>query len=464
MKNVLILLVVFLFSSCSDWLDVSPKSDIKAEDLFSTQGGFEDAMMGVYSLISLPDLYGANLSFGYIDVLAAYYKVESKSAFYEASLYDFEEISEESRLSSIWSMLYKGIANLNGILNYIDDRKNVFSDNSYYLYKAEALALRGMLHFDALRLFAPSVELGENKLAIPYMDSYTHIAQERLTVRDVLNRVIKDLNNARDLMRPYDEFGPKYVDDDREDSPEGVSDLKSRMHYYSVTALLSRVYLYAGENENALATAKEIIGEPDGELIPIFLMAESSDASDALFDSEIIFALSKSNLPDEIDDYFGDNAAATMNTDGSSYLRMELEDKTKIYASSNPADVDFREMWFKVAGNDNKFVTLSKYLSQERISILKVSELYLIAAECSSSLNDKLKYMNRYRIHRGLTEIDDLGDSIFEEYRKEFIGDGQMFFYYKRKNMLQIGVDNKAIDPEKVYVLPLPLMEQELGK
>ena len=53
MKNVLVLFLVCIFFSCENWLDVSPKSDIKAEDLFSKERGFEDAMVGVYSLMTL---------------------------------------------------------------------------------------------------------------------------------------------------------------------------------------------------------------------------------------------------------------------------------------------------------------------------------------------------------------------------------------------------------------------------
>ena len=463
MKNVLVLFLVCIFFSCENWLDVSPKSDIKAEDLFSKERGFEDAMVGVYSLMTLPDLYGANLSFGYVDVLARYYRIGTKSSFYEASRYDYENSSEESRLASIWELSYKGIANLNSVLNYIDERKDVFSGDSYYLYKGEALALRAMLHFDVLRLFAPSIKLGENEAAIPYMDSYTYLAQKRLTVREVLNLIIEDLNEARDLMRPYDPYGPLYTEDDRDDTPEGVTDLKSRMRYYSATALLSRVYLYAGEKENALAAVKEIVGEADGELLPIFQMAASGDVADPLFDSEIIFELNKANLPDEIDDYFGDEAAAMVNTDGSKFLQMKLEDKTKMYTTFNPADMEFREIWFKGAGNDASYVTLSKLLSMDKIPMLRVSELFLIAAECAPSVVEQLKYMNRYRVHRGLSEIDEVGDAIHEEYRKEFIGEGQMFFYYKRKNMTGIGVDDKVIEAEKVYVLPLPSDELDLG-
>ena len=449
--------------NCENWLDVSPKSDIKVEDLFSTQEGFEDAVMGVYSLMTLPDVYGANLSFGYADVLAAYYTVGTKSAFYEASKYNYREAGEEGRLSSIWSLMYKGIANLNSILKHVDERQEVFGENDFYLYKGEVLALRAMLHFDLLRLFAPSMKVGEKEKAIPYMDSYTHLAQPRLSVREVLDCVIRDLNEARDLMRPYDSFGPQYAEDEAEDTPASVDRYKSRMRYYSATALLARVYLYAGETGKALTAAKEIIGEADGEMIPIFRMASNADVSDPLFEEEIVFALSKNNLADEIDAYFSDVAAATATDEGSRYRRMRLTSKDKIYRSQNAADIEFREMWFMQAGNDKNYVTLSKYMSAGHICLLRVSELFLIAAECAPSNADRLKYMNRYRVHRGLTELNEMGDAVHEEYRKEFIGEGQLFFYYKRKNKSKIGPDDKTIVPEDVYVMPRPVAEDELG-
>ena len=463
MRHIIILMVSLFFISCENWLDVSPKSDIKVEDLFSTQEGFEDAVMGVYSLMTLPDVYGANLSFGYADVLAAYYTVGTKSAFYEASKYNYREAGEEGRLSSIWSLMYKVIANLNSILKHVDERQEVFGENDFYLYKGEVLALRAMLHFDLLRLFAPSMKVGEKEKAIPYMDSYTHLAQPRLSVREVLDCVIRDLNEARDLMRPYDSFGPQYAEDEAEDTPASVDRYKSRMRYYSATALLARVYLYAGETGKALTAAKEIIGEADGEMIPIFRMASNADVSDPLFEEEIVFALSKNNLADEIDAYFSDVAAATATDEGSRYLRMRLTSKDKIYRSQNAADIEFREMWFMQAGNDKNYVTLSKYMSAGHICLLRVSELFLIAAECAPSNADRLKYMNRYRVHRGLTELNEMGDAVHEEYRKEFIGEGQLFFYYKRKNKSKIGPDDKTIVPEDVYVMPRPVAEDELG-
>ena len=71
-KSIILSLVVAL-TACNDWLNVSPKTDMKAEDLFSTEAGFRDALIGVYALMATSNLYGKNLSYGYLDVLAQYY-------------------------------------------------------------------------------------------------------------------------------------------------------------------------------------------------------------------------------------------------------------------------------------------------------------------------------------------------------------------------------------------------------
>ena len=39
-KTIILSLFVAL-TGCNDWLDVSPKADMKAEDLFGTEAGFQ---------------------------------------------------------------------------------------------------------------------------------------------------------------------------------------------------------------------------------------------------------------------------------------------------------------------------------------------------------------------------------------------------------------------------------------
>ena len=77
-KTIILSLFVAL-TGCNDWLDVSPKADMKAEDLFGTEAGFRDALVGVYALMCGTNSYGRDLTYGYLDVLAQYYNSPLKT-------------------------------------------------------------------------------------------------------------------------------------------------------------------------------------------------------------------------------------------------------------------------------------------------------------------------------------------------------------------------------------------------
>ena len=161
-KTIILSLFVAL-TGCNDWLDVSPKADMKAEDLFGTEAGFRDALVGVYALMCGTNSYGRDLTYGYLDVLAQYYNspLKTTSSGYEhnfknAAEYKYTEKTEESRISSIWSNHFSAVANINQAMLFIDENKGVFTSPEVHdVYKGEFLALRAFLHFDILRLFAP---------------------------------------------------------------------------------------------------------------------------------------------------------------------------------------------------------------------------------------------------------------------------------------------------------------------
>ena len=73
-KNILSILFFSLLSvSCQEWLDVSPSTEIKYDDLFSYKNGFKDQLTGVYTTLCSENLYGVELSFGMLDVLGQQY-------------------------------------------------------------------------------------------------------------------------------------------------------------------------------------------------------------------------------------------------------------------------------------------------------------------------------------------------------------------------------------------------------
>jgi len=105
--------------------------------------------------------------------------------------------------------------------------------------------------------------------------------------------------------------------------------------------------------------------------------------------------------------------------------------------------------------------------------VIRVSEMYYIAAECANKKNDinsGAALLNKVRAARGLNALnaagiattDSLSTEIMREYQKEFIQEGQTFFYYKRLNKdLKLVTGTPATIPADVYVFPIPDKEKE---
>jgi hypothetical protein len=102
--------------------------------------------------------------------------------------------------------------------------------------------------------------------------------------------------------------------------------------------------------------------------------------------------------------------------------------------------------------------------------------MYYVMAECAnkrSDINGGVSYLNNIRQARGLNALnvagisntDSLSTEIMREYQKEFIQEGQTWFYYKRlnKNLNQVTATT-AIIPADVYVFPIPDKEKEYNR
>ena len=64
MRKIIYLFVyleLILLTSCQDWFDVSPKSEVKAEDLFQKESGFRE--MGSCHLSFQVCVYNSSISF-----------------------------------------------------------------------------------------------------------------------------------------------------------------------------------------------------------------------------------------------------------------------------------------------------------------------------------------------------------------------------------------------------------------
>lgn len=455
-KISLVLAALFAFSSCEDWFDISPKSDLKAEDLFSNEQGFRDALVGSYALMSGTNLYGAQLTCTYMDVLGQYYATASGTlnTFRYAYDYDYKNAAEEERINTIWKDLYNVVANLNGLLDRIDARQAIFSEDNYELIKGEALGLRGYIHLDLLRMFAPapSVAGGTDSPAIPYVDAFTNQLFPRLTVGETLDHIITDLTAARTLLAPTDPYGPRHNQYDLNNLSGIRTGRTFRMNYYAVTALLARTLLWRGNDEDlkqAYAYATEVI---DCGLFPLVTSEDITGSDKNGFTQENIFALERDGLKEDVaDKYF------YVPTTSGQMLAINSTTMNKLFPTT--LNSDYRKQWW--LESSGSYYVVAKYNYSERIPLLKVPEMYLIAAETAPNIGLAAEWFNTLLYHRGLPDEEltasNLKEKLRKEYAKEFLSEGQLFYACKRMNYDKRPIlETSLSDMQEAYTLPIP--------
>jgi hypothetical protein len=299
-----------------------------------------------------------------------------------------------------------------------------------------------------------------NQKAIPYANAYTNVPFQQSTGTEVINQVINDLTTARELLKDADPYGPERVDSSLSTMTTGSRAV--RMNYYATTALMARVYLYSGDKVNALNKAKEVI---DSKLFPLFSnTAGQTQKGDFIFPTEQVFSLTIPDLKTRYADLFFPEVVYSGSTTSLTIRNTTL---TNIFPAG--LNTDYRLNWFEQA--NTSAVRISKYSYNTKIPLIKVSEMYLIAAESESSpvvaVNE---YVNPLRVHRGVSELDatattqsQLDEEIRVQYRREFIGEGQLFYYYKRLNVQKLPTLATFTSSDKVYKQPIPNVEIDFG-
>ena len=114
---------------------------------------------------------------------------------------------------------------------------------------------------------------------------------------------------------------------------------------------------------------------------------------------------------------------------------------------------------------------MENYKYSDRMPLIRMSEMYYMGAECLNrqwKTKDAVALLNVVRRNRGIAEDKMLPSGITsqkltEEIEKEeFLGEGQMFYFYKRLGYTKFPNSSLPIT-EKVYVLPIPEDEINVG-
>ena len=464
--------------SCDSWLEVKPYDKISEGELQKSEEGYQKMLNGIYIDLNSDALYGQSLSVEMIEVMGGAYAIGTDNSVWgnykDLSNYQYGTEYWRNRLDQTWNKAYALILNCNKILENIDQNQGLFTGGNYYAVKGEALALRAMLHFDMLRLFGPVYAKDSDKKAIPYYNKQTNSPEPILTAKEVAEKVVADLEEARILLAndPVKTEGTLM-----NGSQDGTSNFMRyralRLNYYAVEALLARVNLYMGNKTEAFKYATDVIKTADQGIFPFVdksLVIGSPADPDRIFSSEVLFALTNTSRSKIHKNFYDPSRLPNYVFRMDDNLMSNIVYGGAATTGGYQDDYRYRANWI-ATGSNRYFYKYSDMVANGSIQntmipMIRLGEMFLIAAESQSdNLANGVQYINALRRNRGVANLQTLTPDLLKyEYIRELYGEGQLFYLYKRLNSDIITSSNANKNPKAsdlIFVVPLPDSETE---
>ena len=353
------------------------------------------------------------------------------------------------------------------------------------IVEAEALTIRAFCHMEILRLFGQMPQNATQQVSLPYAKTVSTVIIPYYSFNDFTNLILADLDAAETLFKDHDPlFSYSFQELDNffdtknynvELADEFMGFRRFRFNYYAVKAIRARLYMYVGKKTEAYTAAKEIIDAVDKNGKKVLELAGAGDINNSNFalPSECILALSNYEIEDNIGELFKSD-----NTSTKLYLT-ENQFNNDLFAGQSTAVNNRVQVWDRTPDNQGAIKPLLKKYNQpssttntdmevlatrkQVVPLIRLSEMYLIAIEAAPTLNEAnafyIPYMKARNVDASPLQQEQLMTEVIREYRREFFGEGQMFYTYKRlgtKNMLW-KTDREV--SEQDYVVPLPSTE-----
>lgn len=476
--HIYVCCLLILMASCSDWLDVNPKTNVKEDELYSTEQGFKEALTGIYMAMCNTSLYGKQLTYGFMDILAQRYSTQSQSEMLDYTLpewYSFPSLKTESYTNAFWSGHYNIIANINNFLANIDAKGEVITTDNYRdLMKGEALGLRSFLYFDLLRMFGPIYKDNPTSPSIPYRTKFDRTSSRLMPACDILDSLIVSLKEAERLLDndPMNISFP--ISNSEVEQVDPFLDYRfNRMNKFAIKAELARVYLFMGDRESKIKAAdyaNQVIEARKGNSNLFSLITDNS--TDPMCSTELLFALSmdSESFDTQIENDF---------QIGMSYAYF-IKERDRVYELFDTQVDGYNDMRLKegqgfTVSNTGSYTLKYKQTGlfspaiENLMPLIRLPEMYYILAECTDDLKESADILSIVRSARGLSSLGTFASpvdkqmAIEKEYRKEFYGEGQLWFFYKRLGYKTFQFCPISSMVENNYRFSIPDDESSLG-
>ena len=478
--------VVLSVSACNDWLQASSSTRIQQDKLLSNREGFLDALTGVYLTMGSESLYGEALTWHFADLICYPYNEVAATNIHPWQAHTYNNTYVKNDIAGMWLKAYNAIANINSILDYLDERRDVFtSELEFNLIKGELLGLRAYMHFDLIRMFGTRgwAASEDAKITVPYVTEFSPKATPQRTNAETRALLLADLAAAIDCLKNDPVTG--VVPDGWNQGPnaEGYWNKRnSHFNLYAARMLEARVCQWSGDVSRAAQLAQGIIDDAIAAgavkwIDPENLLNLDNNARDWTLSGEQLFQLDITGLHTAVAGVLIAGLSTKLdalhiNEEFVSDVLYKLNDNGYIGGAE---DIRGPAMMLKY---NKSYDCYKLYGSSEmpasirnKMPMMKLPELYMMIAEDYLEQGDSVRVkqtLDIVRAHRGVqADLPASADALTEFHReimREFINEGQIVYWFKRK-----GLDNY---PANAYydlelsdlTLPYPQAEINYGR
>lgn len=462
--------IIFLLSlvSCEDILKEEPKS-IAMEYFYNTPGEVETAVAAIYSPIRSYNGFGF-LFPAQLNTYAGDHFVGRGSY---APLSDFQGLNSTNitRIGSMWIQFYLGLRNANLVIANAPNGINI-SEADIARYVGEARFMRAFIYFQMVKNWGKLVlrtEVNMTEQNVPLSNS-----------DDVYALIVEDL---------------KYAEQNLPDNPS-VAGHPSK---WSAKTMLSDVYFYQAQYQEAMNKAKEVIDSKKYALVEI----STHEGFDKIFGATIvntteeIFYLKYSREVgqgwSEVTFFHHPNDPYDANNAGLFAHYMADSATCAFYQNQDKRDLR-RKLWYPWnIGWGPRTMLWNKFYDNETLSgpgndypFYRYADLLLIYSEAAARVNNgpntqALEALNM--VHRrafgknpaepsdvdfNLTDYPDLQsflDQVIQERGYETVGEAKRWNDLKRLGIADeviLAATGKVI-AEKHYWWPIPVNEMDFN-
>lgn len=477
MKKIYLVLGIaasMMFSSCSDFLDREPSTELPANSAIKSTSDLQNAVNGIGYVLS-----GSLVGYDRMSYASEF------TLFGDLRTNDFMAPSSQGQTDEIrqyvyspngtypdagYQIFYKALSNVNSALEAVPnvEGKQATIDN----LKGQLIAWRGLLHFDLARMFCyipTTVDNPSNSLGLVLADKtfpqgYKGVRTDLKTTYDY---IIQQFTDALPLLSKTSDVG--------------------YFNYYAALALRARAYLYAGEYTKALADAKEVIDYSNDKNSALELLSRSNYISSWASEgaAESLFEMKLSS------EYNAQRYGPGYYTDATGYPECAFNTKGYLYKylSTHPKDIrsrlikdqtDAKEYEAAAGYYPAKYPGQNANIYVNNPKIIRLSEVYLIAAEAQWHIDNPgsytltgtsaaaAKYINAIQKNRieGYEDVTSVTlQDILHQYEIELFCENQITYAYWR-NHQSVTSSNEVEIKYNDYrtILPIPQAERDYNK